>query len=250
MSQPADRARRVLGVGERVRLTFSLGNAAWNVTAGDGRLSSAAGASVVLRAPETPQTITVNAVGGGCSAEITFNVIAPSEVRMSRLDVMHIRNSHSSGMHTRIFFLPDTVNFHRVEWREDEIGCRATGVYACQNGQGHFPNPNPLGATSQVSPGRGTRMDATDSIWSGWCAPRSTMGVGRKTFRIPWRYRVEGASAFHSFDTVNQVHTSSATGILRSTKAGARTPNLNHGDAGEGVLRLQNGTFVDLSLVP
>ena len=76
------------------------------------------------------------------------------------------------------------------------------------------------------------------------------MGAGRKTFRIPWRYRVEGTTRFQQFDTVNQVHTSTATGSLRSTKARARTPRLNHADPGEGVLRLQNGTFVDLSLIP
>src|SRR5437016_4289373 len=29
MTEPADRARRNLGVGERVKLTFSLGNANW-----------------------------------------------------------------------------------------------------------------------------------------------------------------------------------------------------------------------------
>ena len=32
MTQPADRARLNIGVGERVRLTFSLGNANWTIT--------------------------------------------------------------------------------------------------------------------------------------------------------------------------------------------------------------------------
>lgn len=239
MAQPADRARRIVGVGERVRLTFSLGNANW--TSSGGRLSSNAGTTVVFTAPATPEQVTFTATGGGCTANFSLEVIAPNDVRMRRVDVLHMTNSPSIGMHTQIFFLPDTVNFHRTEFDELEIGATADGVFACKNHGGHSPNPNPLPATATVRAGFGTRIDARDQIWSGFCNPSSTMGAGHIHFAIPWRYRVRGSGAFHRFSTVHQRHSSTAAGALRASKAQAHTPPVNHADPGQGTLNTATG---------
>ena len=221
MTQPADRARRDIGVGERVRLTFSLGNANWRITSGRGTLSSNAGATVVYRAPNTAQPVTISATGGGCTNSITLSIIAPTDVRMTRIATLHETNTHKIGMSTRIFFLPDTVNFHRVEYLEDEVNNRATGVYSCINGTGHFPATTPFPGTTRVVAGFGTRIDANDEIRSGFCNFGATRGDGEVAWRIPWRYRVRGGSTFRRFATIRQVCTSAAAGQLRARKARA-----------------------------
>jgi len=136
-------------------------------------------------------------------------------------------------MNTRIYFLPDTVNFHRVEYLEDEINCTATGVYSCGNNTGHFPATTPFPGTTRVTPGRGTRIDADDHIRSPWCNWGRVQGDGRVTWRIPWRYRVRGRQTFRRFATVRQLITSTAAGALRARKARA-TARANFGDAATG----------------
>lgn len=223
MTEPANRARTDLGIGERVNLTFSLGNANWTITAGQGSLSSPTGASVVYTAPPTAQQITISATGGGCTAVINFNVIAPNRVRMRVDEVLHNANTTKIGMWTRVFFLPDTVNFHRVQYIEDEQMCTANGVYACNNNTGHFPNPSPLSATTHVVAGFGTRM-RFDQVRSGFCAGGTTQADGRITFRgIPTKCRVRGTVPWLLVERVRQQCTSAAAGAgpLRARKAGA-----------------------------
>jgi hypothetical protein len=221
MTQPDDRARRNIGVGERVRLTFSLGNANWTITAGHGALSSASGTTVVLTAPGVAQSVTVSATGGGCTATIDFSIIAPNDVRMTRIDTLHQQNTHKIGMHTRIFFLPDTVNFHRVEYLEDEVMCTATGIWTCINNTGHGPATTPFPGTTRVVAGYGTRIGANDMVRSGWCNGGTTQADGRISWPIPWKYRVQGLTTYHPIRTVTQVCTSNAAGQLRANKAHA-----------------------------
>lgn len=231
MTQPANRARRDLGVGERVRLTFSLGEANWTLE-GDGQLSSQTGSTIVYRAPSQAQTVRVTATGGGCTATINFNIIAPIGVRMTRRDTLHQQNRPNIGMHTRIYILPDTVNFHRIEIRERDVGAVASGIYACKAGVGHNPGANPVPATRTVRVGYGTRIDAQDTVFSGYCPASPNAGVGRSSFAIPWQYRVVGGT-FRRFATVNQVHTCTAAGALRARKARA-VARANFGDASQG----------------
>jgi hypothetical protein len=242
MTQPLDRARTDIGVGERVTLTFSLGNATW--TASAGSLSSATGASVVFTAPGTAQAVTITATGGGCTASIAFAIIAPSDVRMTRIATVHVpapgaaagAGTNRIGMDTRIFVLPDTVNFHRVEYLEDEVNNVATGVYACATGTGHFPAVTPFPGTTRVVPRFGTRIDANDSVRSPWCNFGSAQGDGRVTWLIPWRYRVRGRTTYHKFATIPQVCTSAlaGAGALRARKARA-TARANFAGAPTGV---------------
>jgi hypothetical protein len=227
MTQPPNRARLDIGVGERVRVTFSLGEANWTL-AGEGFLSSDTGATITYRAPSTAQTVTLTATGGGCTQTISFNIIAPTGVKMRRLDILHRQNTVSIGMHTDIFILPDTVNFHAIDVREVDAPLVASGVFAPLAGSGHIHQP-PSGVGSAVSAtttwraGFGTRIDAQDSIVLGFLRNPPAAAVGRGEWTIPWQYALHGGT-FRRFATVHQVHTCDAAGNLKATKAHAEAP--------------------------
>jgi hypothetical protein len=231
MTQPPDRARRNIGVGERVRLTFSLGEANWEVTRGHGALSSSTGTMIVYRAPPTAQDVTVTATGGGCTAVIDLTIVAPTRVRLTLIQVLHERHTNKIGMNARIYFGPDTVNFHRVEYMEDDVNSTASGVYGCNNNTPHFPALAPHPATTRVVADLGTRIDADDEVTSGFCNFGRNMGDGQIRWNIPWKYRVQGASQYHRIQVVPQICTSAADGTLRARKAGA-TARANYGDPG------------------
>lgn len=224
MTQPEPRTRTDIGVGERVRVTFSLGDAHWTLS-GEGHLSSEDGATITYRAPSTAQTVTLTATGSGCTATISFNIIAPSDVRMRRRDTLHRLNTVSIGMHTDIFILPDTVNFHAIDIREVDVGLVASGVFAPLAGRGHIRNP-PSGVGSAVSAtttwraGFGTKIDGIDNIILGFLATPPAAAAGRGEWTIPWQYALHGGT-FRRFATVHQVHTCDAAGNLRASKARA-----------------------------
>ena len=229
MEEPPDRARARMAVGERVRVTYSLGAADWTI-AGDGELSATNGATVTFTAPNQAGSVTLTATGSGCRASITFAIVAPSGVRMvkrftSAARVQHTLNMPDVGMLTNIFLTPSDVNFHRIQWLEDEINFTATGVYLCNRpgGNGHSPNPNPLGMTTHVQERVGTAAAAFDHIYSGhcgaaWAAPQT----GTMLYPINWRWRVGNSGGFHLLTTVNQRFNVDAAGVCTGTKAGAR----------------------------
>ncbi len=224
MTQPPDRARRDIGVGERVRVTFSLGEANWTL-AGDGFLSSPTGQTIIYRAPSRAQDVTLTATGGGCTANITFHIIAPSEVRMRRRDVLHRVNTVSIGMHTDIFILPDTVNFHAIDIQETDIGLVASGVFGPLNGRGHIRNPpsgvgSAVPATTTWRQDFGTKIDGIDTCILGFLANPPAAAAGRGEWSIPWSYALHGGT-FRRFTTVHQVHSCTAAGNLRASKARA-----------------------------
>ena len=61
MEEPPDLARTRLGVGERVRVSYSLGSATWTM-AGKGSLSSDSGATVTYTAPKKAGSVTLTVV--------------------------------------------------------------------------------------------------------------------------------------------------------------------------------------------
>jgi hypothetical protein len=226
MEEPPDRARTKMAVGERVRVTYSLGAATWTA-AGGGTFSATEGATVTFTAPNTAGSVTLTATGGGCTQTITFTVVEPNGVRMHKKfnagHIQHTANMPDIGTLCNIFLAPADVNFHRVQFLELEIGQTATGVYACLNGSGHGPNPNGLGATTHVNAGVGTFMAATDHVYSGHCGVAYVAGTtGTEHFAIPWQWRVGGAGAFKTFTTAHQRVNCSNVGLCTITKAGAQ----------------------------
>lgn len=246
MTQPPDRARTDIGVGERVRVTFSLGEADWTL-AGDGFLSSPTGQTIVYRAPSRAQTVTLTATGGGCTATKTFNIIAPNAVRMRRRDTLHRLNTVSIGMHTDIFILPDTVNFHAIDIREVDAALAASGVFAPLAGRGHIRNPpsgvgSAVSALTTVTPGFGTKIDGIDNIILGFLVTPPAAAVGRGEWTIPWEYALHGGT-FRRFHTVHQVHSCDAAGNLRASKARA-VATATFGTASSGSITIGGVTTV------
>jgi hypothetical protein len=194
---------------------------------------------VTYTAPDTAQSVTISATGGGCTATITFQIVQPTSVAMEPQypgKAEHTQDYPDVGLRTNIYLGPDDVNFNRVEFLELEIGCIADGVYACQNGSGHGPNPNGLGATTNVTAGKGTAMNANDHVYSGHCGRTwSRPDLGTEHFPIPWQFRVVGTTTWIAIQTVDQRVNCAANGLLTASKAGAWA-SIGAGDAtGDGI---------------
>ena len=229
-ASPGARTRTTIGVGEEVNLTHAPASAAWTTTA--GTLSAANGIKVILTAPDTAQKITVT----GGTATLVFDVLAPTSVAMDRepgTGVKHTLNQPDSGIQTRVFLGPDTVNFNKVIYRELDVAGAATspGVYSCNPaagghcGAGGGGNPCPDKAmTDTVTAAMGTKSVLGDCAYSGHCGFAPPFVPGSVSLAIPYEYKV-GAGTFRAITNVAQVHTLAADGTtLNSDKGGA------HGD--------------------
>jgi hypothetical protein len=217
--QPANRARKKIGVGEEVTLTFSLGSATWTTTSGE--LLANTGPTVNFKAGDVAGKATVTAKGSGCTASIRFKVVAPKTVHMDRIsDVEHYVNYATVGMRTQPYIGPDDVSFYNIKYHEVDVPATATGVYACQNGKGHDAHPATLNATTTVTKKKGTMMNANDHVYSGHCGLPPKKPKGTEHFGIPYEYRV-GTKPFHRFATVAQDVSCAPNGALKATKAGA-----------------------------
>jgi peptidoglycan hydrolase-like protein with peptidoglycan-binding domain len=224
-TQPGSRARTTVGVGEKVDLTHSAGSAAWTATA--GTLSAASGPAVRWTAPDTAQTVAIQA----SAANLNFTVLAPTAVVMDRqpgTGVKHTLNQPDSGIQTRVFLGPDTVNFSEARYRElDVAGVSTPGVYSCNTfSTGHCgvgagsPCPDKALSTT-VTAGKGTLSVLGDCAYSGHCGTAPPFAAGSITVSIPYEYKV-GTGAFRNFFNVVQVHTLGVDGsTLTSSKAGA-----------------------------
>jgi hypothetical protein len=221
-TQPANRARTTIGVGEEVRCTFSLGSATWSKS-GSGTLSATSGSSISYTAPDVAGTDTVTATGSGCTIPVTFTIIAPSTISMTRItDVEHHQGYCTIGMRTDVCLGPDTVNFYNIKYHEvDCTPAVADGVYSCRSSDHHDAHPATLNATHNVTASRGTVMDANDHVYSGHCGPAPANPTGRELYNIPYEYKV-GSGAFHRMTSVaDHEITCEATGALHARKAGA-----------------------------
>ncbi|MBD2232790.1 eCIS core domain-containing protein [Phormidium tenue] len=226
-TSPGVQTRTTIGVGEQVNLTHAPGSAAWTTTG--GTLSAANGVTVILTAPDTAQTITVRAG----AATLAFTVVAPTSVAMDRqpgTGVKHSVNRADSGIQTRVFLGPDTVNFGRARYRELDVNaiatvpgaysCFAVGVAHCGAGGSGAPCPDKA-LTNTVIAGKGTQSLLGDCAYSGACGGSPPFTPGSITFNIPYEYKV-GTGAFRTIATITQVHTLAAdASTLTSSKAGA-----------------------------
>ncbi|HEX8615120.1 MAG TPA: hypothetical protein VF800_27875 [Telluria sp.] len=221
---PADRARTKVGVGERIKLKYSLGNAAW--TTSGGTLDNANGVSVILDAPDRAASVTVTATGGGCSVTLVFTVIEPSAVLMERAsgtNVWHVNGVPSVGIRTAIYLQPDTVSFKFVEICEDDCGGLVTGYFVGTPLDGVRHGTHGAGTWVPVSDavaGKGSEVIGNDTAQSGSCNFGTPYAGGTFDWPIPWMYRV-GTGAQATFTTVHQRFTIDAAGDMTVSKAGA-----------------------------
>ena len=219
---PTDRTRTKLGVGENVALQVTPGPGQW--TTSGGTLSSRIGSKVTLTAPGRPGTVDVTVTVTGQSATVRFTVIGPGTVAMVRLSTEHYDlGVPNAGMRTQIYVGPDDVNFGAITFTEDECAAVADGAWQAKHGEGHSPNPDPLGFFDVVVPGKGTRAAATDHCWSGYvpalqAAPLADW-TGTAAWSIVWRWQ---CGAGHGvIGTVVQRVDTARDGTTTISKAGA-----------------------------
>ena len=229
-TSPSDRTRTTVGVGEEVQLTFSLGSANW--TASAGKLSAATGVSTLFTAPERAASVTLTAVGGGCTSTLTLTVIEPSGVLMERAPGMNVWHSHgiaSVGIKTEIYILPATVSFENIEISEDDCVGAVTGFFVGTPLDGVHHAGHGAGVWVPVGPetaGKGSKINGNDTAQSGNCNFKTPYTAGTFDWPIPWKFRVpstvSGATnAEKGFATVHQQFTIDATGGMTVSKAGA-----------------------------
>ena len=226
---PGGRTRTTIGVGEEVDLTFSLGSTTWATTAGTLIfIAGNPGPLVRFTAPDTAQFVTVTAG----AASILFTVLAPTSVVMDRqpgTGVKHTVNRPNSGIQTRVFIGPDSVNFYNVRYRELDVAGVPTdpGAYSCNTfdaghcGVGAGSPCTEKALSDTVVVGMGTQSVLGDCVYSGSCPEGPPFIPGSITLNIPYEYRV-GTGPFSQITEVAQVHALAPdASTLTTSKAGA-----------------------------
>ncbi len=222
--QPANRARTTVGVGEKVNLTYSLGNAAWTVS--KGALTATSGQTVTFQAPDRAETVIIKATGGGCTCTVTFTVIEPANVQMERAPgtgIFHANGIPSVGIRAEIFLQPDTVSFQFIEISEDDCPGVVTGYFVGTTLDGIRHAAHGAGTWVPVGPpvaGKGSKIVGRDTASSGHCNFGTPYSNGTFDWAIPWKFRV-GSGADKVFATVHQRFTIDAAGDMTVSKAGA-----------------------------
>ncbi len=219
---PTDRARTTVGVGEEVTVTVDPAPATWLVS-GAGTVSPSSGASVTFRAADRAGSATVTADGAGGSCTITFTVIEPSGIMMSRVSlVRHGKGHPDCGFLARPYVQPATVSFYNIEVRERNSHSTATGYFKPFDGCTHQSETQLASewyTVQECCEGLGSPVDCYDEIYSGYPGI-PTPSVGLMTFPITWQFQVGGGAA-KSMPDFEQRHTVTATGDCTTSKGGA-----------------------------
>ncbi len=225
-TEPADRSRKTIGVGEPVKLTFSGEDANWTISGGAGKLDTKSGKVVLYTASITKATETITAVDTKTSAKATivFDVIRPSGILFDRVpgtgndpepDYYHHKDWPDIGFAAAVYLQPDTVSFQNISVRERDANYSATGYYGWENGQSHGATADPEEVTSFVS-GKGWLLEHHDSIWSGRLEGRA-FTPGHETVVIPWEYTAAGNGKTGTFYPITQIVQVCTFGIDRKT---------------------------------
>jgi len=176
-TQPADRTRKTVGVGEEVNLTLlppGLGLITWNIPSGSGCLSHYfSNGSILFTAPgeASDTTVTASVLGGGC--EVEFEIIEPTAFILENTSLvppeLHLPIPTENWLHIRyyadMYLSPDTVNFYNSRLFEGESDPYPAGYFTLyRHGmQKHNANgPHPM--TSSIVPGKGTLCSSSDMV--------------------------------------------------------------------------------------
>ncbi len=231
---PADRTRTKIGVGEEVRLSFSLGEAAWSLS-GAGELSATNGSQVTYTAADAAGTVTITGTGGGATASISLEVVTPANWHMYRksgTNIHHTNNKPDCGYHTTLYLHPNDVNFYRLEVRETDSQAVSTGSFNsgafANQWHGGYPLPDRVSGwlpANNHTERYGTSIGGHDHVYSGYPGTGAVGGAppfteGTKEYPIRWQWHVIGKRAVHNLSSARQRHVISAEGRCTSSKAG------------------------------
>jgi type VI secretion system secreted protein VgrG len=232
-TSPANRARRRIGVGEEVELTVNPGPATWAITSGTGTLSPRGSqTTVTYTAGDAAGNVTITATTPTCRCTITFAVVEPTSWMMKRQPGTNLKHSDlrpDCGWKGIMYVHPDDVNFYRIETREKDSQCVATGSYTVFSGLYHGNYPEPDHASdwfpiTRHSSSDGSTDDVPDEIYSGDPGAIATNAappfkVGASYFPITIQWRV-GTGAAKDFPVVRQEHEIFTDGRCESRKGG------------------------------
>jgi hypothetical protein len=245
---PADHVRKIVGVGEQVRLTYTDCSASWTIaTTKDGIVGPTSGTTVVYTAASEPTQETIIAHGPRDDARITFDVIAPTGLidrQAPCTEGFHRKYYPDTGMLLISYVTPDNVSFTYIDQRELDIKSdTATGIFGYLAGHGHQNGDNEdanglqkPGSGSPVSakvvPGLGSLVNSTDLAYVGSnvYVPHPPYAPGLAVWKIPMEYKVKQpnpgtAAVWHPFANnyvAVQTHMLAADGLtLTTTKAWA-----------------------------
>lgn len=209
-TQPAERSRKTVGVGEEVTLTLeptSLSPVTWSIS-GEGALDSSSGNPVTFTAHDRESTATIIATYAGFTCSVSFTVIQPSGVLFE--NVAPIGGGGTPPTQTWIGFQykagvyiqPDTVNFYNIKLYESNATAQTTGYFADKDIPDHSPN-GPHDVAGYTS-GKGSSMAPED--WIGGSASPDPFSDGTIVWPIDWLYSI-GSGLEHTIQTVDQKYT-------------------------------------------
>ena len=208
---PVDRTRKIVGVGEEVRLCVAgyTGNVKWDISHGRGTINQ--GNELVWAAPERDCSATITARFGDKQEFAQFQVIKPTELHFrffrgtpeSRSLTPPDSRYYFFSYDAMVYISPDTVNFYQLEFFESfSAPLGVVGSFADFKLSAHREN-GPHKVTSEVVRGLGTRLRDPDSI-GGYTAD-IPFKDGAFYWAIDWTYRVgEGATMTNFLETIKQ----------------------------------------------
>lgn len=207
---PADRTRKIVGIGEEVRLCVAgySGDVSWEDSL--NTFQSKVAKELVWRAPETDCTVTITASYARRQEIVQFQVIRPTELHFQYEGLSRTYptfcipprfNFYSFCYESYVYVAPDTVNFHNVRLSESfSLPLDVEGSY---NGvaKPHSANRGHM-MTMIVVPGFGTRMKIPDNV--GGYSPSMPFSDGRYRWSIDWSYCVEDSATTNFLETIRQ----------------------------------------------
>jgi hypothetical protein len=210
-TQPADRTRKTVGVGEEVNLKLlpeGLGLITWNIPSGSGYLSHYfSNASILFTAPGEASDTTVTASVSGGESEVEFDIIEPSGILMENKEpvAFHCATTWMSiSYQANVYFQPDTVNFYRLYYYEGASAMYATGCYAYNNtGIPIHDRNGPHPMSQSVVAGKGTLCADPDNLTSAIDIMGPT-DVGDRYWELDWSYTCDNMVSPKVIETIRQ----------------------------------------------
>jgi hypothetical protein len=196
-TNPANRARTVLGVGEEVAFSFAPQlpiPLIWTVS--EGGVSTRTNWSTTFTAPSNAAIVTVMASARGATLTNIFTVLEPTGVDHAQLlSTESLRfGVPAAGMYLRPFMAPTSVSFYRIKCKE--VGLDATNVWGFYLGL-----TNPPSKLSHLTHGAGTNdwiPIMMDNSWhtnwdhAAWENVPGDWAPGGFKWIIPGRWKFDG----------------------------------------------------------
>jgi len=202
----AGRSLSQYGLGEVIYLSFSaipavpasnIGGLQWFLNSGSGALTSATNGTGTFTCGATPgspdlELTVVSGPSAGQSVPANISVIAPSNAYAVRVSgIEHQQNWVSIGIQLEAYYLPKTVSFGNLQWKESDVAAStATGFFLdSRNG---LPDTNHHAATAWLG------ADSGDADLGTFIGMKDTAEFdlphwdngGTLVWPIPWNYRV------------------------------------------------------------